>query len=302
MKNTKQLLVIASIATGITLGSNSVHAKQITTNTIPTEPIHNFNEYSTVVVKLNQQGNIVKNIQSILNLYFGAGLAEDGVYGELTKDAVESVQKKLGVNIDGVFGPKTAHSLLSHIGNNSVDDRDGFSPVPVDIQKRFISLGYNISANGNLSSSDTVLAIKDFQKKNGLPISGEVNSTLLSKVDKKLKEKIDEISKFRSDTNYFIVVNSCDHICRVYQKTNDIWKEIRCFDILSGKVNKGTYTSGLQGKDLNLNKLAMKNFTQINDLNVFYSAEKDSGYGLRISDESAKFLITIPYKTTINIF
>ena len=97
-------------------------------------------------------------------------------------------------------------------------------------------------------------------------------------------------SKFKSDTNYFIVVNSSDHICRVYQKTNDTWKEIRCFDILSGKINKGTYTSGLQGKDLNLNKLAMKNFTQIDDLNVFYSAEKDSGYGLRIPDESATIL------------
>ena len=56
MKSTKQLLVIASIATGITLGGNSVHAKQITTNTIPTETVHNLNEYSTVVVKLNQQG------------------------------------------------------------------------------------------------------------------------------------------------------------------------------------------------------------------------------------------------------
>jgi len=301
MKSSRQLIVIASIATGITLGGKSVYAQQVITNQAPKPNTYNNNEYSTTTVKLNNKGDIVKHIQSTLNLYFGAGLAEDGVYGKATEDAVKSIQKKLSVNVDGIFGPRTAKALFNHIGNNSVNDQDGFSPVPIKIQKTFASLGYNISVNGNLSSSDTISSIKDFQNKNGLPLTGKVDIKMLNKLSEKIKEQADETTKFKSDTNYYIVVNSSDHICRVYHKENESWKEIKCFDILSGKINKGAYGTGLQGKDLNFNKVAMKDFTQIDGLNVFYSAEKDSGYGLRVSGEGAQLLSRIPLKTTIKI-
>lgn len=301
MKNTKQLLVITSIAAGITLGGKSAHAQQVITNQTSKANTYNINEYSTVTIKLNDKGNIVKHIQSTLNLHFRVGLAEDGVYGKATEDAVKSIQKKLGVNVDGIFGPKTAKALLNHIGNNSVDDRDGFSPVPIKIQKTFASLGYNISVDGNLSNSSTISAIKDFQNKNGLAITGNIDIKMLNKLNEKVKNRTDETSNFKSDTNYYIVANSSDHICRVYKKENEAWREIKCFDILSGKINKGTYGTGLQGKDLNFNKVAMKDFTQIDGLNVFYSAEKDSGYGLRVSGEGAQLLSRIPLKTTIKI-
>jgi Putative peptidoglycan-binding domain-containing protein len=304
MKSSRQLLVIASIATGITLGGKSVHAQQVMTTQTPKPNIYNINEYSTATIKLNDKGDIVKHIQSTLNLYFGAGLAEDGIYGNATEDAVRNIQKKLGVNVDGIFGPRTAKTLLNHIANianNSVDDMDGFSPVPIKIQKTLISLGYNISANGNLSSYDTKLAIKDFQNKNGLATTGKIDIKMLNKLSEKVKNRTDETSNFKSDTNYYIVANSSDHICRVYKKENEAWKEIKCFDILSGKIGKGTYGTGLQGKDLNFNKVAMKDFTQIDGINVFYSAEKDSGYGLRVSNDGAQLLSRLPLKTTIKI-
>lgn len=303
MKSTKQLLVITSIAAGITLGGKSVHAQQVKVNNTPKHNTYNSNEYSTAIIRLNHKGDIVKHIQSTLNLYFGAGLAEDGIYGKVTEDAVKSVQKKLGVNVDGMFGPRTAKALLNHISSSSsIDDKNGFSPVPSEIQKTLVSLGYNISVNGNLSSDDTILAIKDFQNKNRLAVNGEVDIKMLNILNEKVKEQTNETSKFKSDTNYYIAVNSSDHICRVYQKKNDTWKEIKCFDILSGEVDKGTYITGLQGKDLNFNKVPMKDFTQIDGLNVFYSAEKDSGYGLRVSDEGAQLLSIIPRKTAIKIF
>lgn len=302
MRNTKHLLVIASIAAGITLGGRSVHAQEVTTTKISKPTTYNYNNYSTVTIKLNEKSDIVKHIQGTLNLYFGAGLAEDGVYGKFTEEAVKGVQKKLGVSVDGVFGPKTAKALLKYVDNTSVDDKDGFSPVPVKIQKKLVSLGYNLKINGNLSSYDTILAVKQIQKVNNVPVTGKVDINLLNKLSEKDKVKTDETEEFKSDTNYYIVVNSSGHLCRVYQKINDKWKEVKCFDILSGKVNKGEYISGLQGKEVNFNKVVMKNFTQIDGLNVFYSAEKESGYGLRVSDESAQFLTEIPHKTAIKVF
>lgn len=59
---------------------------------------YDYNDYSKVTIKLNRKGAIVKNIQGTLNLYFGAGLSEDGIYGKHTEDAVKSVQKKLGIS------------------------------------------------------------------------------------------------------------------------------------------------------------------------------------------------------------
>lgn len=302
MKNTKHLLVITSIAAGITLAGKPAHAKQAVANVIPKTSTYNSTEFSSKTVKLNYKGDIVKHIQSTLNLYFGAGLAEDGIYGRSTEAAVKSAQKKLGVNVDGTFGPITAKALLNYIGNSSVDDKDGFSPVPIKIQNTFVSLGYNISVNGNLSSYDTLLAIKDFQNKNGLAVTGKVDTKILNKLNEKVKVKADEATNFKSATNYYIAVNSSDHLCRVYQKENENWREVKCFDILSGKIDKGNYKTGLQGKDLNFNQVAMKDFTQIDGINVFYSAEKDSGYGLRVSNESAQLLSRIPHKTAVKIF
>ncbi len=301
MKNTKHLLIVASIAAGITLVGESVHAQQITATKIPKVTAYNYNEYSRVL-KLNDKSDIVKHIQSTLNLHFGSGLAEDGVYGKFTEDAVKSVQKKLGLNVDGVFGPETAKVLLKHVKDTSVDDKNGFSPVSVNIQKQLVSLGYNLNVNGNLSSYDTMLAIKQFQKTNNLPVTGNVDMKLLNKLSKEDKMKPDETDEFKSDTDYYISVNSSDNLCRIYQKINGKWKEVKCFDIFSGKVNKGEYVSGLQGKEVKFNKVPMKNFTQIDGLHVFYSAEKESVYGLRISDESAKFLSGIPHKTAIKVF
>lgn len=302
MKSSTQLLVIASIATGITLGGKPVHAQQIVTNQISKPNTYNINKYPSTIVKLNHKGDIVKYIQSTLNLYFAAGLAEDGIYGKSTEAAVKNMQKKLGTNVDGIFGPKTASTLLNYISSSSIDDKDGFSSIPIEIQKNLITLGYNININGNLSSYDTVLAIKDLQIKNGLSTTGKLDKKLLDILDRKVNVQTIETSNFKSNTNYYISVNSSDHICKVYQKKNDAWKEIKCFNILSGEIDKGVYTTGLQGRDLKFNKVEMKNFTQIAGLNVFYCANQDSGSGLRVSEECAELLSKIPIKTTIKVF
>ncbi|MBC2582082.1 peptidoglycan-binding protein [Clostridium sp. DJ247] len=302
MKNSNQLLIISSIATGAILIGKPVYAQQVTINNVPKQLIYNDIEYLNKSVKLNNRSDIVKHIQSTLNSYFGAGLAEDGIYGKLTKEAVENAQRRLKVEVDGIFGCKTAKALLKHALANPIDKQDGFSQVPTKIQNNFTTLGYNIKATGSLSSYDTILAIRDFQRKNRLPVTGKVDLEVLNKMNEKIKEHEDEIKKFKSDTNYYISVNSLDHTCIVYQKIDTSWEEIRRFNILSGNTNKGTYKLGIKGKELNLSGIPMKNFTQIDGLNVFYSAVADAGYGLRVSYEDTEFIGKMPQKTTVKIY
>ncbi|MFL0197062.1 peptidoglycan-binding protein [Clostridium sp. WILCCON 0269] len=303
MKNAKEFLMIAAITAGITLSGKSVHAQQTSTSQIKEQPSYNLDVNFITTQKQNYNKKIIKNIQSTLNLYFGAGLAEDGIYGKLTTESVKNVQKILGVNVDGIFGAVTANALLNYIDNNYPKlNNDGYSPVPTYIQEKLLLLGYNIKVNGDLSSMDTVTALKDFQNKNCLPITGKVDINLVDKLNEKTKENTDETVNFSSHTSYYILVNSEDHICKIYEKSENKWTQTRCFNIFSGKINNGTYGLGIHGEHINFNGIEMKNFVQIDGLNVFYSAASDSGYGIRVSKEDAEFLSSLPSGTTIKIF
>lgn len=53
------------------------------------------------ILKLQSKGNDVKTLQSKLNLI------ADGIFGPVTEEAVKDFQKKNGLTADGVVGPKT---------------------------------------------------------------------------------------------------------------------------------------------------------------------------------------------------
>lgn len=49
----------------------------------------------------------VKQLQHAINVLFNDTLAEDGSFGKLTKGAVMRAQDRLGISIDGIYGPKS---------------------------------------------------------------------------------------------------------------------------------------------------------------------------------------------------
>lgn len=63
-------------------------------------------------VRLNSKGNDVRWLQYALNSKGGYKLIVDGVAGNLTIGAVMDWQKKHGLIVDGVVGPKTRKSLM----------------------------------------------------------------------------------------------------------------------------------------------------------------------------------------------
>jgi len=62
-------------------------------------------------VRLNSKGNDVRWLQYALNSKGGYKLIVDGVAGNLTIGAVMDWQKKNGLTVDGIAGPKTIASL-----------------------------------------------------------------------------------------------------------------------------------------------------------------------------------------------
>lgn len=57
-------------------------------------------------LKRGSRGDDVKTLQKMLSL------AEDGIFGEITEEAVKAYQKDWGLIADGIVGPKTWASLL----------------------------------------------------------------------------------------------------------------------------------------------------------------------------------------------
>ena len=56
-------------------------------------------------------GADVRAVQNALNLRNHAGLAADGTYGPLTRDAVLNWQRRKNIGVDGIVGPQTRSSL-----------------------------------------------------------------------------------------------------------------------------------------------------------------------------------------------
>lgn len=57
-------------------------------------------------------GRSVTRAQALANVY-GTGLTEDGNFGPATDSAVRQLQKRFGLDVDGIVGPKTWAALLT---------------------------------------------------------------------------------------------------------------------------------------------------------------------------------------------
>jgi hypothetical protein len=77
---------------------------------IPTTQGGSFNANCALRYGDNTWG--VFALQRALNKCHGAGLVEDAVYGERTRNAVIWMQAAAGITVDGVYGPQTRELAL----------------------------------------------------------------------------------------------------------------------------------------------------------------------------------------------
>lgn len=68
-------------------------------------------EVKVPMLRKGDKSGYVKTCQILLNKYFGAGLSEDGIFGDKTYNAVRAYQKDRGLSVDGIIGPDTWKQL-----------------------------------------------------------------------------------------------------------------------------------------------------------------------------------------------
>lgn len=122
-------------------------------------------------------GSRVKSLQRALKkagVYKGS---IDGVYGDLTYEAVKKYQSKRGLKVDGMAGTQTLASLNRNTG---VKISSGFvlsvgskGEEVKSVARRLAALGYNPSS-GDEYTEETASAVRKWQRANGHTVTGTI--------------------------------------------------------------------------------------------------------------------------------
>lgn len=103
-------------------------------------------------MKKGSTGESVRSLQSALNKIMGAGLKEDGIFGEQTDAAVRAFQKRAGLVVDGVVGQNTLDAIAKVLAV-----RGGSTAPTVDSGKSKVDTAKDttISPDGGQTKVDT---------------------------------------------------------------------------------------------------------------------------------------------------
>lgn len=134
-----------------------------------------------------QTGTRVKNLQRAL---YKAGVYKgsiDGVFGDLTLDAVKKYQYKVGLRADGLAGTKTLNSLYKKtgekVGNAMILDVGSTGPEVGELQRYLANAGYVgvPLEDGNIYTEALAAVVKRWQGHKGMNQTGAVTENQYNK-------------------------------------------------------------------------------------------------------------------------
>lgn len=142
-------------------------------------------------------GARVRALQRALREVGCYGGSIDGVFGDLTYEAVKKYQYKVGLHADGMAGTKTIASLnkkATHkIGTSMIIDVGSSGTEVSNVKNYLASKGYTVSSGDTFGETDTE-AVKAWQRDTGKTETGTIsenqyNSIVLGKEDPKKEEE-----------------------------------------------------------------------------------------------------------------
>ncbi|MEL6163928.1 MAG: peptidoglycan-binding protein [Cyanobacteria bacterium J06628_3] len=141
-------------------------------------------------VSIGSTGQDVKDLQVVLNATVADNsLVVDGVFGNLTKEAVIAFQKENGLTIDGIVGSQT-WAVVDTIDafENDTNSRSllCFGSKGEDVkylQRRLNGIGFGSLVVDGIFGVATEESVKKFQKYYGLTVDGIVGYLTWAKLE-----------------------------------------------------------------------------------------------------------------------
>ncbi|WP_164219411.1 peptidoglycan-binding protein [Virgibacillus sp. YIM 98842] len=128
------------------------------------------------------KSDCISQFQSWLNSYSFNSIAVDGLYGALSKKAaVKAYQRELnvqfgaGLTMDGIWGPKTRAA-------SKAVSRGARGNITRIIQGVLYGLGYNPQGFDGIFGGGTELAVKAFQRDEGIGVDGKPGKNTFAKM------------------------------------------------------------------------------------------------------------------------
>ncbi|MGO1972010.1 MAG: phage tail tip lysozyme [Propionibacteriaceae bacterium] len=118
------------------------------------------------LLKKGAKGAAVTTMQYLLRGK-GQSLSVDGVFGADTLSKVKAFQKKAGLAVDGVVGPRTWLALVPLLKSGTKGN------AVTALQKELTSAGHSLEADGSFGAK-TKSAVQSYQKKAKLAVDGVV--------------------------------------------------------------------------------------------------------------------------------
>ncbi|TXC93205.1 hypothetical protein FS935_03150 [Metabacillus litoralis] len=184
----KEAFVISSVAAGIMLSGPSLVKAGVSAD-------QNDNKHVSIetsqIIRYGHMGQIVENVQTKLTnltLYNGS---IDAVYGKRTEEAVKQFQRLHHLKVDGIVGKETLTKLTTLNSSPKELVFGDHSEEVEPFQQQLKKLNYYEGQIDGIFGPLTLKAVKKYQKKNNLHVTGKINTPtqihLLSNRNKKGK-------------------------------------------------------------------------------------------------------------------
>lgn len=131
----------------------------------------NYTQMATI--RYGNRGNMVKFLQSYLNLY-GNALAVDGIFGSGTQNAVMKFQKDNSLAVDGIVGKNTWRTLMMQDSKLPLLRRGSRGVYVRYLQQKLVAKLYPAGTADGIFGNNTEIAVKQFQQENDLVPDGIV--------------------------------------------------------------------------------------------------------------------------------
>lgn len=159
-----------------------------------TPPVETPSDLTDVALKIGMSGDAVKALQNrLITLKYLSGSA-DGYYGTQTAAAITAFQKASKLTADGIAGDDTRTALysanaISAQGLNATTDSNAplkvgsSGPQVQKLQQTLIALKLLKGSADGIYGPSTFLAVKNYQRNNGLIADGVAGSLTLAKLN-----------------------------------------------------------------------------------------------------------------------
>ncbi|MGI6705701.1 MAG: peptidoglycan-binding protein [Clostridia bacterium] len=143
---------------------------------------------SSSSLRYEDRGDAVKKVQKALKDKGFLNGKVDGIFGRQTLAAVEAFQRRMGLKVDGIVGPKTQQKLFNDGDSSRGSSSSGILKVGskgkavIDLQKALKAKGYYTYKVTGVYGSITRAAVKDFQKDARIKVDGIAGPVTLKKL------------------------------------------------------------------------------------------------------------------------